>query len=67
MRQWERGIKGDERAAQAAIANAKALGVFDETEIDEGSRGICLSKKVLDQLSDGALEEMEQAFEKVLN
>jgi hypothetical protein len=67
LRQWERGIKGDERAAQAAIANAKALGVFDETELDEGSSVICLSKDVLDQLSDGALEEMEQAFKKVLN
>jgi hypothetical protein len=67
LRQWERGIKGDERAAQAAIANAKALGVFDETETDEGSSDNCLSKEILDQLSDEALEELiriEQARHK---
>ena len=71
LRQWERGIKGDERAAQAAIANAKALGVLDETETDEGSSVYCLSKEVLDQLSDEALEELikiEKArYEKALN
>jgi Family of unknown function (DUF5681) len=71
LRQWERGIKGDERAAQAAIANAKALGVFDETETDEGSSVICLSKQFLDQLSDEALDELvriEAALhKKVLN
>jgi hypothetical protein len=67
LRQWERGIKGDERAAQAAIANAKALGVFDETETDEGSSDNCLSKEILDQLSDEALEELIRAHKKVLN
>jgi Family of unknown function (DUF5681) len=65
LRQWERGIKGDERAAQAAIANAKALGVFDETETDEGSSVNCLSKEVLDQLSDEALNELIRAHEKL--
>jgi hypothetical protein len=72
LRQWERGIKGDERAAQAAIANAKALGVFDETETDEGSSVICLSKEVLEHLSDAALDELASIEEalykrKVLN
>jgi Family of unknown function (DUF5681) len=34
LSQWERGVKGDERATQGAIANAKALRVFGT---DKGS------------------------------
>jgi hypothetical protein len=71
LRQWERGIKGDERAAQAAIANAKALGVFDETETDEGSNVICLSKEVFEHLSLPALKELasisKALYQKELN
>jgi Family of unknown function (DUF5681) len=65
LRQWERAIRGDERAAQAAIANAKALGVFDETETDESSSVICLSKEVLEHLSIPALKELA-SIEKAL-
>lgn len=32
---WRRGMKGNQRAAQAAFATAKAVGVFDEPETNE--------------------------------
>jgi hypothetical protein len=58
LSQWDRGIKGNERAAQAAIANAKALGVFDETEMDQGPRADYLSDETIQQLSYDALQEL---------
>ena len=57
LRQWERGIKGDERATRAAIATAKSLGVFDGAETEE-CRSSILSEDILDGLSDQALEEL---------
>jgi hypothetical protein len=57
LRQWERGIKGDERATRAAIATAKSLGVFDGAETEE-CRPCILSEDILDGLSDQALEEL---------
>jgi hypothetical protein len=58
LRLWEQGMKGNVRATQAAIANAKVLGVFDETETDESSLTDCLSKETIRQLSYDALQEL---------
>jgi Family of unknown function (DUF5681) len=37
LKQLERAMKGDERATQAAIKNAKELGVFDEPKTEKAS------------------------------
>jgi Family of unknown function (DUF5681) len=54
LKQWERAIKGSERATQAAIRNAKELGVFDEPE--EASRGTLREEYA--QLSREELEDI---------
>ena len=38
LTQWHRAVKGDERATQAHIALAKALGLFDKSEAIEPSQ-----------------------------
>jgi hypothetical protein len=64
LKQWERGIKGSDRATQGAIANAKELGVFEEPktdarpETDNGAGGFHLSSDVIRQLSPQALHEL---------
>jgi hypothetical protein len=58
LAQSQRGMKGNERATQAAIANAKALGVFDEPETDEGARADYLSDETIKQLSLEAVREL---------
>lgn len=57
LKQLERGIKGSERAARDAIANAKILGVLDEIEPDNAPRGDYLTDETLEALSDQALQE----------
>ena len=58
IKQWERGIKGNERAAQAAIAMAKELGVFDVPESSTASYSDTLSAEEIRLLSDQALKEL---------
>lgn len=58
IKQWERGIKGDERATQAAIAIAKELGAFDAIEADNDSDRNFLSRETIRLLSDQALKEL---------
>ena len=58
IKQWERGIKGNERAAQAAITMAKELGALDATETDSASYSDTLSPEEIRLLSDQALKEV---------
>ena len=55
LKQLERGIKGNDRAARDAIANARILGVLDEIEPDNAPRGDYLTDETLEALSDQAL------------
>jgi hypothetical protein len=58
FKQWERGIKGDERAAQAAFETAKDLGVLDSIEAANDSRGGSLTDEMVEALSDEELEAL---------
>jgi uncharacterized protein DUF5681 len=60
LKQWERGMKGSERATQAAIANARALELFDQAKEWNNSSSIPSigSKEFLRRLSDEALNEL---------
>jgi hypothetical protein len=58
LKQLERGIKGSERATQAAIANAKALGLLDEVETEDLSHHFRFSDEEIDKLSDQAIHEI---------
>jgi hypothetical protein len=63
LKQWERGMKGSERATQAAIANARALELFDQAKEWNNSSSIPSigSKEFLRRLSDEALNELYQS------
>lgn len=62
LRQWELAMKGNQRAAQATMATAKALGVFDETETNECGRAndlldACLTDEEIRSLSRQGLAD----------
>jgi uncharacterized protein DUF5681 len=62
LTQWQRAVKGDERATQAHIAFAKALGLFDKSESIEPSQR--WTDEMLRQLSDEELEQIIRLDEK---
>ena len=62
LTQWQRAVKGHERAAQAHITHAKALGFLDKPESTEPSQE--WTDKMFEQLSDEELEQFIKLDEK---
>ena len=62
LKQWERGIKGNERSAQAFIGLAKALGLLEEPIPTQPSQE--LTDEMIRQLSDEDLELLVKVDQK---
>jgi hypothetical protein len=62
LKQWERGIKGNERSAQAFIALAKELGLLEEPIPTKPSQE--LTDEMISQLTDEELELLIKLEEK---
>lgn len=62
LKQWERGIKGNERSTQAFIALAKALGSLEEPMPIKPSQA--WTDEMFEQLSDQELEQFIKLEEK---
>jgi hypothetical protein len=58
LKQWQRGVQGNERATQAAIKNAEAFGVLYEAAPETLPDKDNLTDKTLGRLSEGALMEL---------
>jgi hypothetical protein len=58
LKQLARAMQGDYRAAQAAIAHAKELGVFDESKTPDGPRGDFFTRATLSRMSNEELKEV---------
>lgn len=62
LAQWQRAIKGDERATQAFVAFAKAVGLFDQPEAVKPYQE--WTNEMFEQLSDEELQQFIKLDEK---
>jgi hypothetical protein len=58
LKQWERAIRGDQRAAQGVLAVAKMLGFFADARWNDIAPDCGLTRSEIELLSDAELEEL---------